>query len=284
MYNNFQQQPMMVGYAQQPPKQAKFSVVLTNEELNSLKNNGKNFDLGLSDDELRRGCCVHKDANGDLKLVEGSNGLHSCTICGKQFRLVQDLTTDSVATAVNNITDILETIKTFYVTVPVQAARDFYPITGLINKIPKLYELAMDSFGRYESTLTQQVNGNPYGFNLANRIFGGNMFGGVQPQQQMYQQPIMMAPQQQMVPQPVQQQVYQAVDQFGNTVLTDQFGNLVQGQSQFNPMLQQQPVYQQPVAQPVYQQPQAQPQPVAQAPVAPQNVAQDVKTTTVMNV
>ena len=61
MYNN---QNVIMGYGQPPQAAPKVSVILTPEQINSLRNNGANFEFGMTEEDLIKGYCVHKDAQG----------------------------------------------------------------------------------------------------------------------------------------------------------------------------------------------------------------------------
>ena len=225
MYNNYYNNPNTMGgmpfnngymYNQQPP--VKQSNPLTNEEIASLRNTAGQFTLALTKDEMIRGICFHRDENGNQTTITNPDGSTTCTLCGKTWRS-DEQSPEQVQDAVNTILSILQTIKLLYINFPDQAAREYYQIIPLIEKIPGLYKIASDNFHMYEGNyLGGYANGamNPFavfgqlgGFqnmyqyqqtNPYGQPAGQPMMGGM-PQQNMYN-PIYGQPQAAPVAQP----------------------------------------------------------------------------------
>lgn len=138
---------------------------LTQEEIQKLIQKENQFSLVVTETEKLRAICNHKwpemrDGKWDA-LVETETGC-KCLICGYEFDPIDIGTTnDSLNEVVKNTLDILQTIKLLYLDMPVDVAREFYVIIPLIEKIPKLFELACKSYSKYDNT-------NQFGFNNKN--------------------------------------------------------------------------------------------------------------------
>ena len=171
---------------------------LTDEEIQKLVQKENQFSLNVTETERLRAACSHRWQGGlQDSIAEDEEGNCVCQICGYKFVPVDTSTTpDSLQEYVNNIIDVLQTIKMLYIDMPEDVAREYFVIIPLIEKIPKLFELAAKSWSRYS-------NFTPYGYNARNmntmQMF--NMLSGVlsgasamnmAPQQpQMFQQPTM---------------------------------------------------------------------------------------------
>ena len=175
--NQFYSQPMFggvpgglqgTGYqfnGMQPQQVPPMKNNLTQEEIQKLIQKENQFSLVVTETEKLRAICNHKwpemrDGKWDA-LVETETGC-KCMICGYEFDPIDIGTTnDSLTEAVKNILDILQTIKLLYLDMPTEVAREFYVIIPLIEKIPKLFEIACKSYSKYDNT-------NGYGFNNKN--------------------------------------------------------------------------------------------------------------------
>lgn len=242
------------GYGYQPPQQQPPMIQLcTSDELKKMRENPELFTLNLSDIGYCKSICTHKDPNGTKITLElQSNGKVRCPQCGVEFYLLDpDTPLDQIKAKVYEFKDIFETIKTYYGNAPV-AMRDYYVISGLIEKIPQLWEIAT----KYFKKATQNSNNmmpNDYtnNFNILGQLMGpslgipNNNYYGYGPQPGYYngypnqqpQQNMYSAPQQQMNygPQNVQQpnqQYQQNPNQFGA------YGNNAAQNSINNPMNQ----------------------------------------------
>lgn len=206
MMNNQMYQPYGYGpqmnmynqgavYGNQPP--VKRANPLTREEIAAMRQKTP-FSLGITQDEAMRGICFHVDENGMPATITDENGMTTCTVCGKTWNS-NELTQEQVQEATNHMLSLLQTIKLMYVNFPEQAAREFYQIIPLIEKVPQLYKLAADNFHTYEGYTTGYYGGQPSPFQLFGQIAGGNGFqntfqyqqtqpmGGYPVQQPMYQ-------------------------------------------------------------------------------------------------
>lgn len=182
---------------QQNPNPPKYTQTLTKEQIAALRQNTDKFSLGLTQEEIWRGICFHRDDSGNPTLRENPDGTLTCSICGYTFDPTQDMTEEEIQASVNGIVDIMQTIKLLYLDMPVQAAQEYFQIIPLLEKAPKLFKLASDNFSRHEQWNNFRFNGTPNTinmYNMLNSIGGANqlwaqqqmnmnqgMMGGMQP-------------------------------------------------------------------------------------------------------
>lgn len=191
---------------QQVPTMKNF---LSQEEINKLIQKENSFSLNLTETEKMKAACNHRwnePRNGQFDAIsEGVDGICRCAICGYEFEPVDVSTTeDSLKEVVKNTLDVLQTIKLLYLDMPAETAREFYAIIPLIERIPKLFEIAAKSYAKYDSA-------GMFGFNNKNMntMQMYNMLAGIlngtqpMPQQQPY------APYQQPYTAPMGYQGYQ---------------------------------------------------------------------------
>lgn len=168
---------------------------LSQEEIQKLMKKENEFSLALTETEVLRAQCNHRwneARNGQFDaIVEGADGVCRCAICGYEFEPVDMSTTeDSLKEVVKNTLDVLQTIKLLYLDMPATTAKEYYKIIPLIERIPKLFEMACKSYAKYDST-------GMYGFNNKNmntmQLYNmlANVLNGTQPmpQQPMYNNP-----------------------------------------------------------------------------------------------
>ena len=155
-----------VWNGQQSPQQGPAVNVptwLTKEEIDALRPDTK-FNIGVSEEELRKAMCNHRDQNGAPALkVNDVDGSVTCMICGETFTYHTDLANDDVKSATKVIKDILQSIKVLYFDLPATAGRDYFRVIGFIDKLPKLYEIACNDYKKYMNTnaFTNQIPQNP---------------------------------------------------------------------------------------------------------------------------
>lgn len=256
------------GYNNQAQTMPRVKNLLTNEEINMLRQKVEQFNLNLSPEEQLKGKCNHRDANGMLALTAPSpDGTLRCSICGEEI-VDREYTEEEVTAIVEQANNVLNMIKLMYGEMPAAAAAEFYMIQPLMKKLPKLMKLAMSNNAKYDSINQMNRHNNANQFGMYQGIMGGVGFGAgipqYYPQQPMYDPNFAMQMNQpQMAPQqPMGYQPQGAVDP---------------SQNPFYAQAYQQPMYQ-PQAQGFAYQPgmaPAQPQqPVAnQAQPAPQPAA-----------
>lgn len=196
--------PMMGGFAYQGMGQpvAKFNNPLTPEQIKKLQQKGEQFSLGITEDEWLRGVCNHRNAEGtaDTLVFDSLTGEARCTICGYKFKPIESsVSPEQIKESVDNIVDILQTIKLMYIDLPAEAAKEYFQIIPLINKIPQLFEFAAKNMTKHESYNWQYNNRNMGAMNMFNNLqsmFAGGMMGQPMMQQGMMgynQQPMMQA-------------------------------------------------------------------------------------------
>ena len=194
--NGFQQQPFgaaPMGVAPQQPNPNNYRVAstLTPEQIAMLQNQGSTFSLQLTEEEMLRAICNHRSADGlsDTLVYDPVNGTAKCQICGYEFRPIEaNVDYDVIKEDIKRVEDIIQTTKLMYVDLPQQAAKDYYPILGLLEKLPQLVEYAAKNMAKHDN----------YGYMYDNRNMGAaamfanlsNMFSNMsmnyqaQPQQQ----------------------------------------------------------------------------------------------------
>ena len=193
MNNNMYQQPymnygMIPNQHQQAPKTGNW---LSAEKRAILQKGISQFKLSVTDEEMARGQCNHYDQNGVSALVpdgDGSGG-YTCSICGTHFTS-RNFTPEEVKATTEELLDILNTIKIMYLSMDPNAALEYFQIYPFIEKIPQLYNIALQDFKKYEGVgdFVQSNNMNPFNMfaAMSNPGFGYGM--NMQPQQQMYGQ------------------------------------------------------------------------------------------------
>lgn len=222
---------------------------LSNQEIEKLRKHGDVFNLAISEEDKLRAQCNHRDANGNSTLVESPDGGYTCAICGHKFNINSELTPMQVEQSCRTITDILQTCKLLYMSLPEDLGKQFFQILAFIDKIPKLYETSCNDFKRYDN-VNGLIQGAPltafsiFG-SMVNPSFGFGQYMGPQngapqqqymntPQQPIYgQQPMMGGYQQPMNANPFyngyQQPGFNNVQQPGfNTMQQPGFNNMQQ--------------------------------------------------------
>ena len=129
-----------------------FCQTLTRQQIEHLKNiRSSNGKIIITEDDRLSAICMHRDINGRSALKpDCSTNEVTCMICGKTFNLLDRLKMEDLEAASSNIIDILQTIKTLYVDMPVESAKDFFTIIALLEKVPELYMMACASFKKHD--------------------------------------------------------------------------------------------------------------------------------------
>lgn len=170
------------------------------------------FKLSVTEEELARGQCNHYNVNGTSALIPDADGSGGCTcsICGTHFNTTE-FKAEDVMNATQNILDILNTIKIMYLSLDPNAALEYFQIIPFIEKIPQLYNIAVNDFKKYEgvNTFVQPSQQNPFNIfsMMTNPAAFAPAYGYQQPMAQpMGYQPQPVAPQ----AQPMYNPLYQA--------------------------------------------------------------------------
>ena len=172
---------------------------LTPDQISKIKKRIAQFDLSVSDDAILRGNCNHYNTDGTPAIYpdkDGSGG-YTCAICGTHFNM-RDFSPEDVKNSVENVLDILNTIKVMYLSVDPTAATDYFQIIPFIEKIPKLYEVATNDFSRYDNADEFTRSGNQNSFNLFYAMNNPGSFGYGYGYNMPQQAPYGMPPQQPM--------------------------------------------------------------------------------------
>ena len=126
-----------------------------------------------------------------------------CTICGARLN-PDDLTHEKVEQIVRDFKNVMECCKLMYVNIPETVVRQLFTILPFVDKIPKLYDIAVENYSRFapSASSTQDVYMQNNGlFNSFREITNGGTMGypmynmGGMPQQPAYpgygyQQPV----------------------------------------------------------------------------------------------
>ena len=176
---NFGMNPYMMGGGQyQPQPQARMTQPLTVEQIKLLRNQTPAFTLDVSEEDMLRSRCTHKTLDGKFAIIHNNDaeGTVTCSICGAQFSLME-VPKESADAAVRLIVDLLQSIKTYYVDMPDSVAIQFFQMIPFIEKVPKLYEIALNNFNKYNETGMGNQSPNMYGFNMLGAITSPMAYG-----------------------------------------------------------------------------------------------------------
>ena len=196
------------GFQGAPQAMEKTFNSLTQEEIERLQKKENTFSLAITQDERLRGICTHRrpDGLGDTLIEDPVTGLMKCTICGYSFKPADSNTSPEVIRdAVDTVEDFLQTIKLMFIDLPVDAAREYFQIIPLLEKIPQLFDYAAKNLAKHNQYGWSYDNRNMSTYNMFANLqgmFGNGMMGQpVAPQQPMgapagfpnaaYQQPMM---------------------------------------------------------------------------------------------
>lgn len=151
MFNNFNNSGMMMGsmYGQNKVVVPQNTQPLTQAEQNELKKKSPAFTTELTRDELLRSYCTHRNKDGST-LVENSDGTVTCAICGETIVFpANGYTKEEVQEIVMKFRNLLNVIKCQYFDIPPQIVKEFFQIMPYVEKVPELYNLAMQNFNSY---------------------------------------------------------------------------------------------------------------------------------------
>jgi hypothetical protein len=193
---NYFGQGMVPNQYAQTPKMANW---LPADKLAMLKKNLNQFKLSVTEEEMFRGQCNHIDPQTGISALipdqDGSGGC-TCSQCGTHFT-ARNFSTEEVQGIVQNVLDLLNTIKIMYLSLDPAHALEYFQIIPFIEKIPQLYTIAVNDFKKYEGVDQFSVNQaqNPFnifammtnpgmGMGMAQPFYGNQVYG---------QQPVMNA-------------------------------------------------------------------------------------------
>ena len=157
--------------------------VLTADEVAFLKKTKPAFGGKMSKEEYLRALCCHKEENktgGNYTLThDEKTDLHTCSICGESFHLLDLYTYDmsQIENICNDFNDLFQTIKTFYGAVPTDAGREIYVIGGLIKRFPQMYKVAAEYFKSTNQDGTGLARANMGGMHNSVQAMFSSLFG-----------------------------------------------------------------------------------------------------------
>lgn len=167
--------------------QTKIGNILSEEEMGKLIQKGNQFSLAITEMERLKAICTHRFANGTEALVDIGGGAQRCQICGHEFLPVPVMTNkEDIKNQIEGTKDILQTIKLLYLDMPAEAAREYFVLIALLDKVPDLFECACKDFVRHEKFMPYGTYGNRTEniLNIFNMITGGpgsENYGGADP-------------------------------------------------------------------------------------------------------
>lgn len=172
-----QPQPGMVSGVND---QRNYCQTLTAEQANVLRKRIEEFSLAISEKDKWAAWCMHRDpqTGASTMMPDKIGGGVTCSICGKSWRLLDNLAKQDVINAVNSVLDIIQTSKSLYLDMPAEAARNFFVIIALLEKIPGLYELASKNFSDHENVYRNINYANDPSTVSAWRTLNGGSYGG----------------------------------------------------------------------------------------------------------
>ena len=205
-YNTFVNPVAGQTFAGAQPQNIKFTQPLTKDEAAELTKSDAMFSLKVTSQDINRGLCTHKyPGTNKFSIAETKDGTGDvvCTICGARLN-PDDLTHEKVVQIVKDFKNVMECCKLMYVNIPETVVRQLFTILPFVDKIPKLYDIAVENYSRFapSANSTQDVYMQNSGlFNSFREITNGgtmgypmyNNMGMPQPQMQYpnygYQQP-----------------------------------------------------------------------------------------------
>lgn len=142
---------------------------LTAEQIDQLRKNTNVFDMRISQEDLWRAACTHKEKNGTSALIENADGSYECTICGEKF-FMSEKSTEEVDFATSTIIDILQTLKTIWLDAPADLISQYMQIIPFLKKLKFLWERGIINFSKYERGMNPGMNTVSPGYGGFNAI------------------------------------------------------------------------------------------------------------------
>ena len=180
--NYFYGNPAMMGttFNASAPQPVQFSQPLTKDEAAELMKNDQMFSLKVTTPEIKKAICTHKFPGTNkysTQLCNDNTGDMICQICGARMN-PDDLNHDKVVKIVNDFKNVLQSCKLMYVNIPENVVKQLFTIIPFVDKIPKLYDIAVENHNRFSPTTpnTQDVYGNQSGvLNSFKELINGGM-------------------------------------------------------------------------------------------------------------
>ena len=137
--------------------------VLTADEIAELMKTNNQFSLALTEKDKKRAVCNHQkaDGTGDALVEDPATGKVVCNICGYAFKPLDAFVTteETLKAAVDDVLDVLQTIKLIYFDLDGTVAREYFQIIPLIEKIPSLFQIAAKNYAKHENVMPWANNG-----------------------------------------------------------------------------------------------------------------------------
>ena len=182
--SRFYQKPQYPGQAMVPANQPiKAQQPLSAAEIEMLRSTINEANWSLSEIDLLKAKCTHKDKNGVYCLVDLPNNRVRCTICGEEFSIITDDLT-VIQEHVDYVINALQTIKTIYFDAPNALSENYFQTIPMLKKTSLIFSKATDSFANHSNAF--QTMGGVYGtqfgmapdaFQTMNNMMAGNSFG-----------------------------------------------------------------------------------------------------------
>lgn len=254
---------------------------LTQEIVNTLRQEANEFNMKIDQRDIWRAICTHRDpSTGAMTLTYNADGTCTCSICGETFRMF-DGDVEDVKKAVDTVKDIMQTTKTLYMDAPRAMTENYHQQIALLDKLPGLWKHSVNNFAKYENVNSplNPMSSNYSGFGALNTLL-------TTPYSMYYQQPMMGQP---MMPQQAPMAAPQAAPMAPAAGVMPQqpMMNPMYGYGMdpaANPMAYGQPMMPQQQPMMAQQAPMAAPQAAAPAPAAPAPQNNEVQQQKVYNV
>ena len=177
------------NYAGVNANQPKIMNVLNQEEIQKLMTKKNDLVLMVTETDLLRSFCNHRkaDGTGDT-LTENPDGTCRCEICNYTFKPIDagSVTEESIKQSVQDIIDLLQTIKLIFVDLDPKVAREYFQIIPLIEKIPEFFQFALKNWSKHEgNSMFNMINGR----NLSTAQLFAQLTGMFMSPQGAYQAP-----------------------------------------------------------------------------------------------
>ena len=192
------------GFMYQEQPKLNMTQGLTAEQLKALRKNPGGFSLDISEEELWRSYCTHRQEN-KFMVTTDEEGNFICSLCGTKFKPFEGGNAEAKE-VVERMVNLLETTKMQSLTLPPQTIQSVFQIEPIINRIPALYEQSCNDYKRATgmndnyiygqennafasySNLINPMAGN--GYYDPNMMYGSQPVYGQQPMGQPMGQPM----------------------------------------------------------------------------------------------
>ena len=143
---------------------------LTKEEIEKIRKNAVNSINNINNIDRLIALCNHRDENDMLSaenLADDSNSKVICTICNKEFDLINLKKLDEVDKIINDFKSLMETIKLSYVDMPYEL-RYYLEFLPMLDKVKDLATLSLNSL----NNKCNKENYSPRNYHSTYSIYG----------------------------------------------------------------------------------------------------------------